>query len=96
MKSGNLLNFYQVSCAFATVIQQVLAFCYVGHLATSKCETINARIYQNMWYKYPVELQKHIILMMMRSQKPYIFRGYSYLVCSLPAFKEVIARIYMN
>lgn len=70
-------------------MQQVFALCYLGELATSKCATTNDEIYHAKWYNYPVKIQKFIILIMMRSQKRFIFKGFSLLSCSLPAFKEV-------
>lgn len=89
IKNGDYTIFYQVICAFLTVMQQVFALCYLGDMATSKCATTNEDVYHTNWYKYPVKMQKFIILIMMRSQKQFVFKGFSLLQCSLPAFKEV-------
>lgn len=89
IKKNDYTIFYQVICAFLTIMQQMFALCYLGEIATSKCATTDQEMYHAKWYNYPTKIQKYTILIMMRSQQRFVFQGFSLLPCSLPAFKEV-------
>lgn len=71
------------------IIQMLFSFCYLGSQLTSKAFEINDSIYGSDWYNYPSKIQMYTILIMKRSQKPFIMTGYALVTCSLEKFKDV-------
>lgn len=48
------------------------------------------KIWMNIrWYKYPVRLQKHLLLTIMRLQSPIVLSGYGLVECTLETFVAV-------
>lgn len=64
-------------------------FCYFSTLAIERVSTINHTIKGLNWFDQPVELQKYIILMVLRSQERMYFSGLGLITCSLEVFGKV-------
>lgn len=75
--------------ANSIIMQLLFCFCYLGNRITTKQMEISEAIYDVPWYDFPMEIQKYIKPIMMRSQKPFILTGYSLTNLSLQSFKEV-------
>lgn len=69
----------------------VLCFVYSHYSENISAKSVKLAdvIYCTNWYEMPLEEQKTIILMIMRSQKEYRFDGYGMVHCSLANFWTV-------
>lgn len=79
---------FQCMVALCVVITNIFVYCYFGQQVTSKFAEVHPVIYEMHWHEYPVDLQKYLILMLMRSQRTFSFKGYM-TTCSLATFKAV-------
>lgn len=82
---------FQSMVSLMMAIAIFFMYCYLGDEITSKSLQIADDIYGRIWYEYPVDSQKYMILMIMRAQRPFYFTGLtnSILNCSLETFKAV-------
>lgn len=67
----------------------IFIFCYYGNMVTWECHLVSISAYDTLWYLYPIQMQKHIILIMQRSQRPFLFTGFKITICSLQSFTNV-------
>lgn len=84
---------FQSTGSTLAFIFMMFIFCYFGNVVTTKSAAVADKAYQTMWYKYPVRMQPHIILIMMQSQKPFYLKGYELMLCSLQNFTWVSKHI---
>lgn len=75
--------------AFCFSVQVIFAFCYLGAQLTAKAAEVNEAIYCSDWYSYTLTIQKFMVLIIRRSQKPFIMTGYSLVSCTLQSFNNV-------
>lgn len=62
-----------------------------------KTKYINQAVYNIEWYEYPPSLRKHLVIMMMRTQKPTHIKGFKMITCSLETFMSVSRHnIFLN
>lgn len=71
------------------IVLIIFIFCYYGNMVTWECNSIPISAYETLWYLYPIHLQKHIILILQRSQRPFYFTGFEMTTCSLQSFTNV-------
>lgn len=60
--------------AFPLVIFAILF--YFGQSFNSNMMELSITIYQSEWYQYPRSVQRFVLLMMQRSQRPFYFSAY--------------------
>lgn len=63
--------------------------CNIGESVTSAFEDMDKLIYRMEWHLCPVELQKHLIVMLSVIRQPIPMRGIFSLDCSRFTFKRV-------
>lgn len=64
-------------------------FCYFATIATERIIAVGQTTFNLNWYDYPPELQKFIVLIVARSQKPAYFTGLGIVHCSLETLGKV-------
>lgn len=64
-------------------------FASFSNSVTSHISAIGFTIYNCSWLNYPAELQKYMILMIARSQKPAHLTGLKLFPCTLEMFGKV-------
>lgn len=60
-----------------------------GESVTHACGNLNGSIFRIPWYLCPVDLQKHVILVMAMAQKPAYLEGFAHINFSRETFKKV-------
>lgn len=76
---GALTVLYPTACFFL--------YCDVAAQVSAYFDTIDA--YESLWYEYPFELQRSVILIIRRSQVPLRFDALSMFYCELRTFTKV-------
>lgn len=71
------------------MLQMLFVYCYFGNQLTETAFQVNESIYFSDWYNYSPKIQKLIILIIRRSERPFILKGCSLVKCSLESFKDV-------
>lgn len=51
-------------------------YCYFGVLATESFKSMTDSLYESEWSKFPVALQKYVIVMIANMQKPLRYHGF--------------------
>lgn len=95
MMKHDYIALHQALTANFFILQLFFSFCYLGDQMTSKALQVNESIYCSEWYNYSTNMQMLLIIIMKRSQKPYILNGYSLVYLSLKSFKEVRILTYL-
>lgn len=73
----------------SVIVQLLFTFCYFGDRLTTIALDINEATYDIPWYRFSLKLQKLMLPIIMRSQKPYVLNGFYLTSLSLESFKEV-------
>lgn len=63
--------------------------CHYGTFATERIRSLNRTVYNANWVDYPIDLRKHIILIIAQSQSDITFNGFGILSCNLEIFGKV-------
>lgn len=56
----------------------IFVYSFTGSLATNAFEQCSIDAYDVIWYRFPVQYQKYMIIILMESQKPQRFHGYQF------------------
>lgn len=67
----------------------IFIMCYFGHTVTTDCEMVANSIYNELWYRFPIKLQKSMIFIIERPQHSYVFTGSKMYRCTLRSFTGV-------
>lgn len=93
MKSQDLLGLVNAFSRTAIVIPILLLVCVVGEMVTTAYGDLNETVYGLSWHLWPIKLQKNILPILIRTQKPVVFKGLFTLDCSRDTFKRVMRKI---
>lgn len=76
----------------------IFLYCYVGTFTTVKFLRFSDAAYESLWYKFPVELQKYLRLIIADAQRSRAFDGYGVMDLNLVTFAKVFcsAKISKN
>lgn len=85
--SDGTVLMYIVPCL--AVVWELFLFCYYGSKLSAKSFELLDALYESMWYEYPIEYQRYVMVMMMRMQRPLVLTGYDVVLCTLPTFTTV-------
>lgn len=70
-------------------LQLLFVFYYFGHILTMQLLNLCDLIYLSEWYLYPLNVQRCVTLILLRSQKPFYISGYGIMACNLENFLGV-------
>ena len=73
----------------SAIVLIVFIMCYFGQTVTNDCEIPAKSIYNELWYQYPIKLQKSMIFIIGRSQHTYVFTAFKMYRCTLQSFSTV-------
>lgn len=65
-------------------------FCYFGKLSTTSFEDMADCLYENNWYKWSIESQKCVQIMIQIAQRPIYYHGFRVCILNLETFTKVI------
>lgn len=71
----------------------IFLFCFVGSLTTTVFRGYAEITYESIWYKFPADLQKHVLLIIADAQRPQSFDGFGFIHLSLTFFMTVVLTI---
>lgn len=63
--------------------------CYFANASTFSMAELANVVYESSWYYQPPKIQKLLVLIIARGQKPNIFMGFKMIYCSLESFTKV-------
>lgn len=87
--SNDVLSFvFNVMCIVCSTIWPSF-YSYYATVATEQILTIGDATYNSNWFNYPVKMQKHVILIVARSQKRVLFSGLNLMYCTVEYFGKV-------
>lgn len=72
----------------------VCLFCYFGGQITQRFEDVGDVVYQMVWYKFPLDMQKDFGLMILCSKKRIYMQGYGNFRTTHSVFKKVNMRVH--
>lgn len=70
----------------------LFTFCYFGKLSTTSFENMADCMYENNWYEWSIESQKHIVIMIMNAQRSIYYHGFGVALLNLETFTKVSKR----
>lgn len=79
----------QIIDGLGIIVANIFVYCYFGNLVTIKLAEIADASYSMLWYKYPLQQQKYVILLLVRAQRPFYLTGYFRTSCTLERFTGV-------
>lgn len=82
INAGDYSMVFQSSVFFSMVYLWLSFFCLIGDMVTSKFASINNALYDTYWYRFPVETQKMMIVIIPIAQKPIFIRGMNNTICT--------------
>lgn len=68
--------------------------CFFANRTTDEIANTGYTAFESDWYDYPVDVQKYLVLIIARSQKPAFFDGLYFIDCTLESFGNVWHRQY--
>lgn len=87
--SNDVLSFvFNVMCIVCSTIWPSF-YSYYATVATEQILTIGDATYNSNWFNYPVKMQKHVVLIVARSQKRVLFSGLNLMYCTVEYFGKV-------
>lgn len=89
MAKGEYKELHIALTSNSVIVQLLFTFCYFGDRLTTIALDINEAAYDIPWYRFPLKLQKLMLPIIMRSQKPFVLNGCGLTSLSLQSFKEV-------
>lgn len=66
-----------------------IQYTYFATFTTNRVALIGDDLYNSNWYDYSLELRKHAMLIIMRSQKVVRFTGFKVVTCTLEVLLTV-------
>lgn len=88
MKSMNFNIIILLICA-STSTGCVFLFCSIGSFTTDNFLRFADISYESLWYNFPVDLQKYLLLIIADAQRPRIFQGLGIINLNLATFTQV-------
>lgn len=67
----------------------ILLCCYLGASTTESFLRYADITYESMWYRFPVNLQKYLQLIIEDTQRPRAFDGFGFIQLNLMSFSKV-------
>lgn len=64
-------------------------FCYFGHNVSHRFMGIGDSAYDLDWHLYPLEIRKHLPLMIQAAQNPVYLQGFANVQCTRESFRKV-------
>lgn len=64
-------------------------YCYFATIASDRVLNVGKKTFDSNWYDFPQDLQKYIVLIISRSQKPIYFTGLGLVHCTLETLGKV-------
>lgn len=83
------MNF--IMCIVCIIVSLLVTFpyCYTASIAFERIQSLNASVFNTIWYKLPVKYQHYIKMILMPSQNARELSGYNLINCSLEFFLKV-------
>lgn len=75
--------------SIVTSAGNIFLYCYVGTLTTVQFLRFSDVVYESIWYKFPVKLQKYLRLIIADAHRPRAFDGFGIMDLNLVAFAKV-------
>lgn len=67
----------------------IFLYSYVGTLSTAQFLRFSDVVYESLWYKFPVELQKYLRLIIANAHRRQAFDGFGVMELNLETFTKV-------
>lgn len=83
-----LVFMFDTSCIISALLWPFF-FCYFANSVTNTIGSIGDIAYNSNWYDFPPNVQKHIMLVIARSQDSVYFSGLGLVRCTLEVYGEV-------
>lgn len=64
-------------------------YCYFGNVLTFNLLQLGDTVYCSEWYNYPIDVQQYIVMILRRTQKPFIISALGMMPCTLENFQAV-------
>lgn len=77
-------------------LSYAFTFCYCGAMTAYSFSKYVDRLYETHRYNLPVQLQKHLIIIMANLQRPRFYQGFGMVVSNLTIFVNAKLNIYKN
>lgn len=71
-------------------LQYVILFCELGEMVTRHYDKVDQILLSCKWYKFPIEIQRILVIAIQNIQQPVVIVGYGNIVCRRETFKKVI------
>lgn len=88
------MELFQGAMALSASYIWLFVFCYFGEKVTGAFDKLSDCIYQTDWYRFPVELRKYVVIMLLFAQKPVYMLAFKKFQCTLRTFEQVNSHKY--
>lgn len=78
-----------VLVAIMTSFSNLFLFCHFGKLATESYQRMADSMFNSNWQRFPIELQKYVILIIANMQRPLHYNGIKMAILDLVLFNHV-------
>lgn len=86
------INFSVIVIIFSDIfvgLVGIFCYCYFGEKTSESFQLMSECLYECNWPDLPIKLKKHIVIMMLRGQKPIYYHGFKMVTLNLETFKKV-------
>lgn len=67
----------------------VSLFCELGEMISKQYDEVDQQLFECNWYKFPVEIQRMLIIFTANTQQPVRILGYGNVLCTRDTLKKV-------
>lgn len=89
MQKQDLVALVNAFTRTAILVPILLLMCVFGEMVTTAFGELNETVYELSWHLWPIKLQKHVPVILIKTQKPVTFKGLFTMDCSRDTFKKV-------
>lgn len=73
----------------AYLLQLIFVFFYLGQMLHTSLDDLSDAIYQSEWYRYPRNIQKFVLIIILRAQQPLHISAFGIMQCNLANYLGV-------
>lgn len=89
MQTADTVEILQIGLQVIASMFPIFLFCHFGGKITEQFEEIGNAAYQLEWYRLPLDMQKHLQIVIALAQKPIYIRGFGDTRTTHSVFKKV-------
>ncbi|RLU25807.1 ObirOr5-P2 [Ooceraea biroi] len=90
LKVHNVVMMEKSVIVQSTFLTQLSLYSFIGDYLKSQMEEVGPSIYQSSWYRFPAEMMKNLVFIIMRTETPVMFQAGNFIVINLSTYMGIL------